>query len=100
MYRNFNTFESDETDLMIRYLERVQLGYSDLILLALENGWSEEIILADIEYFVKICFDAENPNVINQRYFSDSYETEAETEAHIRKISQDILLRLKIRNNY
>lgn len=96
MYRIFTTIENDETDLIIRYLERVQLGYSDLILLALENGWSEEIILDDIEYFVKICFEAENPNVINQRYFADS----SETEAYIRKISHDILWRLKIFNNY
>lgn len=96
MYRIFTTIENDETDLIIRYLERVQLGYSDLILLALEKGWSEEIILADIEDLVKKCFDDENTNIINQRRFSDS----SETEAYIRKISHDILWRLKIFNNY
>lgn len=96
MYRIFNTFENDETDLIIRYLDRIQIGYSDLILLALENDWSDEIILADIEYFVKICFNDENTNIINQRCFSDS----SKTEAYIRKISQDILWRLKIQNNY
>lgn len=96
MYRIFNTFERDETDLIIRYLERVQLGYSDLILLALENDGSEEIILADIEDLVKKCFDDENANIINQRRFSDL----SETEAYIRKISHDIFWRLKIFNNY
>lgn len=96
MYRIFITIENDETDLIIRYLERVQLGYSDLILLAMENGCSEEMILADIEALVKRCFDDENANMINQRYFSDS----SETESYIRKISHDIFIRLKIRNNY
>jgi len=96
MYRIFTTIENDETDLIIKYLERVQLGYSDLILLAMDNGWSEEIILADIEDLVKRCFDDENANMINQRRFSDS----SETEAYIRKISHDIFWRLKILNNY
>lgn len=96
MYRIFTTIENDETDLIIKYLERVQLGYSDLILLAMENGWSEKMILADIEALVKRCFDDENANMINQRHFSDS----SETESYIRKISHDIFMRLKIRNNY
>lgn len=96
MYRIFTTIKNDETDLIIKYLERVQLGYSDLILLAMENGWSEEMILADIEALVKRCFDDENVNMINQRHFSDS----SETESYIRKISHDIFMRLKIRNNY
>lgn len=96
MYRIFTTFENDETDLIIKYLERVQLGYSDLILLAMENGWSEELILADIEALVKRCFYDENANMINQRHFSDL----SETESYIKKISHDIFWRLKIRNNY
>lgn len=96
MYRIFTTIANDETDLIIKYLERVQLGYSDLILLAMENGWSEEMILADIEALVKRCFDDENANMINQRHFSDS----SEAETYIRKISHDIFIRLKIRNNY
>lgn len=94
MYRIFTTIENDETDLIIKYLERVQLGYSDLILLAMENGWSEDVILADIENTVRRCFDDENANMINQRHFSDS------SEAYIKKISQDIFWRLKILNNY
>lgn len=94
MYRIFTTIENDEIDLIIKYLERVQLGYSDLILLAMENGWSEEVILADIEDMVRRCFDDENANMINQRHFSDS------SEAYIKKISQDIFWRLKILNNY
>ena len=94
MYRIFTTIENDEIDLIIKYLERVQLGYSDLILLAMENGWSEEVILADIEDMVRRCFDDENANMINQRHFSDS------SEANIKKISQDIFWRLKILNNY
>lgn len=94
MYRIFTTIENDEIDLIIKYLERVQLGYSDLILLAMENGWSEELILADIEDMVRRCFDDENANMINQRHFSDS------SEAYIKKISQDIFWRLKILNNY
>lgn len=57
MYRIFTTFENDETDLIIRCLERMQLGYSDLILLAMENGWSEEVIVADIEDMVRRYFD-------------------------------------------
>lgn len=96
MYRIFTTIENDETDLIIKYLERVQLGYSDLILLAMENGWSEEMILDDIEYTVRRCFNDENSNMINQRHFSDS----SETESYIREISHDIFIRLKIRNNY
>lgn len=96
MYRIFTTIENDETDLIIKYLERVQLGYSDLILLAMENGWSEKMILDDIETLVKRCFDDENANMINQIHFSDS----SETESYIRKISHDIFMRLKIRNNY
>ena len=96
MYRIFTTIKNDETDLIIKYLERVQLGYSDLILLAMENGWSEEMILDDIEYTVRRCFDDDNANMINQRHFSDS----SETELYIRKISHDIFMRLKIRNNY
>lgn len=94
MYRIFTTIENDEIDLIIKYLERVQLGYSDLILLAMENGWSEELILADIEDTVRRCIDDENANMINQRHFSDS------SEAYIKKISQDIFWRLKILNNY
>ncbi|MDE5935877.1 MAG: hypothetical protein K2G83_00505 [Ruminococcus sp.] len=81
MYRIFTTIENDETDLIIKYLERVQLGYSDLILLAMENGWSEEMILDDIEDMVRRCLDDK-------------------TEVYIKKISHDIFLRLKIRNNY
>ena len=96
MYRIFTTIENDETDLIIKYLERVQLGYSDLIILAMENGWSKEMILDDIEYTVRRCFNDENANMINQRHFSDS----SETELYIRKISHDIFMRLKIRNNY
>lgn len=96
MYRIFTTFQNDETDLIIKYLERVQLGYSDLIILAMENGWSEETILADIEALVERCFDDENANMINQRHFSDS----SETKSYIRKIAHDIFMRLKIRNNY
>lgn len=96
MYRIFTTIKNDETDLIIKYLERVQLGYSDLILLAMENGWSEEMILDDIEYTVRRCFDDENANMIKQRHFSDS----SETEAYIMKISHDIFMRMKIRNNY
>ena len=74
MYRTLTFIENDETDLIIMYLERVQLGYSDLILLAMENGWSEELILADIEDTV--------------------------SEAYIKKISHDIFWHMKIRNNY
>lgn len=96
MYRIFTAIENDETDLIIKYLERVQLGYSDLIILAMENGWSEEMILDDIEYIVRRCFDDENANMINQRNFSNS----SETESYIRKISHDIFMCLKIRNNY
>lgn len=81
MYRIFTTFQNDETDLIIKYLERVQLGYSDLIILAMENGWSEELILTDIENVVRRCLDDK-------------------TEAYIKKISHDIFWRLKIRNNY
>lgn len=81
MYRIFTTIENDETDLIIKYLERVKLGYSDLIILAMENGWSEETILADIEDMVRRCFDDK-------------------TEAYVKKISHDIFWRLKIRNNY
>lgn len=81
MYRIFTTFQNDETDLIIKYLERVQLGYSDLIILAMENGWSEELILADIEDTVRRCLDDK-------------------TESYIKKISHDIFWRLKIRNNY
>lgn len=94
MYRIFTTIENDEIDLIIKYLERVQLGYSDLILMAMENGWSKEVILADIEDMVRRCFNDENANMINQRHFSDS------SEAYIKKISQDIFWRLKILNNY
>jgi len=67
MYRIFTTIENDEIDLIIKYLERVQLGYSDLI-------------LADIEDMVRRCFNDENANMINQRHFSDS------SEAYIKKI--------------
>lgn len=81
MYRTLTFIENDETDLIIRHLERIQLGYSDLILLAMENGWSEELILADIENTVRRCLDDR-------------------TEAYIKKISHDIFRRLKIRNNY
>lgn len=96
MYRIFTTIENDETDLIIKYLERVQLGYSNLILLAMENGWSEETILADIEDKVRRCLDDENVNMIKQKFFSCS----SETEMYIKKISHDIFWRLKIRNNY
>lgn len=96
MYRIFTTFQNDETDLIIKYLERVQLGYSDLILLAMENGWNEEIILADIEDMVRRCLDDENVNMIKQKFFSCS----SEAEMYIKKISHDIFWHLKIRNNY
>lgn len=96
MYRIFTAFENDETDLIIKYLERVQLGYSDLIILAMENGWSEETILADIEDKVRRCLDDENVNMIKQKCFSCS----SEAEMYIKKISHDIFWRLKIRNNY
>ena len=81
MYRTLTFIENDETDLIIMYLERVQLGYSDLILLAMENGWSEELILADIEDTVRECLDDK-------------------TEAYIKKISHDIFWHMKICNNY
>lgn len=96
MYNYLDTLRRPYIDIMIEYLNRIQLGYSDLIVFAMENGWSEEIIIADIEDMVRKCLDDENVNTIKQKCLSCS----SETEAYIKKISHDIFWRLKILNNY
>jgi len=96
MYDYLDTLRSPYIDIMIGKLNRIQLGYSDLIVFAMENGWSEESIIADIEDMVRKYLDDENVNMIKQKCLSCS----SETEAYIKKISHDIFLRLKILNNY
>lgn len=64
MYNYLDTLRRPYVDIMIGYLDRMQLGYSDLIVFAMENGWSEESIIADIEDMVRKCLDDENVNTI------------------------------------
>lgn len=96
MYNYLETLGRSCINTLIVYLNRIQIGYSDLIVLALEKGWSEESIMADIENMVRKCFHDENVNVINNVNISE----ESEIEAYIKETSRRIYTYLKICNNY
>lgn len=96
MYNYLDTLRRSYVDTMIGYLDRKQLGYSDLIVFAMENGWSEESIIADIEDMVRKCFDDGSVNVINKVNLSE----QSEIDAYIKEISHRIFTHLRIWNNY
>lgn len=96
MYNYLDTFRRPYIDIMIGKLNRIQLGYSDLIVFAMENGWSEESIIADIEDMVRRCFHYGSVNVINKVNFSK----QSEMEDYIKETSYRIFTYLRIWNNY
>lgn len=96
MYNYLDTLGRPCINILIGYLNRIQIGYSDLIVFAMENGWSEESIMADIENMVRKCFHDENVNVINNVNISE----ESEIEAYIKETSHRIYTCLKMLNNY
>ena len=73
-----------DADLMIKHLDRIQIGYSLLVAYGLEVGMDENVILDDIELMVKKCFTDGNISTINNS----------------REISELIFMQLKKRNNY
>lgn len=96
MYNYLDAFRRPYIDIMIGYLNRIQLGYSDLIVFAMENGWSENSIIDDIEDMVRRCFNDGSVNVINKVNLSE----QSEIEAYIKETSHRIFTHLRIWNNY
>ena len=90
------TLRRPYVDIMIEYLDRIQLGYSALVAHGMEEGLNENEILADIESMVRRCFTDENINVINNANFS----TLLRTEESIKELSELIFIQLKKCNNY
>lgn len=78
IFMNQNRLNETDVDLMIKHLDRIQIGYSDLVAYALEDGMNENEILDDIESMVIRGFGYEN----------------------VREISELIFKQLKKRNNY
>lgn len=78
IFMNQNKLNETDVDLMIKHLDRIQIGYSALVAYALEDGINENEILDDIESMVIRSFGDEN----------------------VREISELIFKQLKKRNNY
>lgn len=78
IFMNQNKLNETDVDLMIKHIDRIQIGYSALVAYALEDGMNENEILDDIESMVIRGFGYEN----------------------VREISELIFKRLKKRNNY
>lgn len=96
MYKFLDTIRRPYADIMIEYLDRIQLGYSALVAYGMEIGMNENAILDDIKSMVRRCFADKNINVINKGNFSNL----SETEEYINETSKQIFMELKKRNNY
>ena len=96
MYNFLDTLRRPYADIMIAYLDRIQLGYSALVAHEMEIGMNENAILDDIESMVRRCFADKSVNVINKGNFSNS----SEMEEYIQEISKKIFMELKRYNNY
>lgn len=92
MFVESNNFRRPQVEVMIDYLDRMQIGYSALIAFGLQNDMDEELIIEDIESMVRKCCDDDNINVINNN--SD------DTEEYIKNTSELIFMQLKKRYNY
>ena len=92
MFVESNNFRRPQVEVMIDYLDRMQIGYSALIAFGLQNDMDEELIIEDIEFMVRKCCDDDNINVINNN--SD------DTEEYIKNTSELIFMQLKKRYNY
>lgn len=92
MFVESNNFRRSQVEMMIDYLDRMQIGYSALIAFGLQNDMDEELIIEDIESMVRKCCDDDNINVINNN--SD------DTEEYIKNTSELIFMQLKKRYNY
>ena len=92
MFVKSNNFRRPQVEVMIDYLDRMQIGYSALIAFGLQNDMDEELIIEDIEFMVRKCCDDDNINVINNN--SD------DTEEYIKNTSELIFMQLKKRYNY
>lgn len=92
MFVESNNFRRPQVEVMIDYLDRMQIGYSALIAFGLQNDMDEELIIEDIESMVRKCCDDDNINVINNN--SD------DTEEYIKSTSELIFMQLKKRYNY
>ena len=60
IFMNQNKLNETDVDLMIKHLDRVQIGYSALVAYAMEDGMNENEILDDIESMVIRGFGNEN----------------------------------------
>ena len=78
IFMNQNRLNETDVDLMIKHLDRIQIGYSSLVAYALEDGMNENEILDDIKSMVIRGFGDEN----------------------VKEISERICKQLKKRNNY
>ena len=78
IFMNQSRLNETDVDLMIKHLDRIQIGYSALVAYALEDGMNENEILDDIESMVIRGFGYEN----------------------VKEISELIFNQLKKRNNY
>ncbi|MCM1222942.1 MAG: hypothetical protein NC548_51670 [Lachnospiraceae bacterium] len=67
-----------DVDIMIKYLDRMQIGYSALVAYGLESNMNEKFILEDIEIMVERCLDVDD----------------------IKQTAQFIFSRIKEKNNY
>lgn len=65
MFVESNNFRRSQVEVMIDYLDRMQIGYSALIAFGFQNDMYEELIIEDIESMVRKCCDDCNINVIN-----------------------------------
>ena len=92
MFVKSNNFRRPQVEVMIDYLDRMQIGYSALIAFGLQKDMDEELIIEDIESMVRKCCDDDNINVINNN--SD------DTEEYIKNTSELIFMQLKKRYNY
>ncbi|MGN0631978.1 MAG: hypothetical protein ACI4JN_11700 [Ruminococcus sp.] len=92
MFVESNNFRRPQVEVMIDYLNRMQIGYSAMIAFGLQNDMDEELIIEDIESMVRKCCDDDNINVINNN--SD------DTEEYIKNTSELIFMQLKKRYNY
>lgn len=70
IFMNQNKLNETDVDLMIKHLDRVQIGYSALVSYALEDGMNENEILDDIESMVIRSFGDENVREISERIFN------------------------------
>ena len=69
IHKNQNRLNETDVDLMIKHLDRIQIGYSALVAYAMEDGMNENEILDDIESMVIRGFGDENVKEISERIF-------------------------------